>query len=154
MTFFILLQTTVLHHVSIHGVIPDLSLIFLVFLSNRNGKIHGQSVGFAGGLIEDFLSLSPMGFHALMKTLIGFLFGFSYGVIFIGAILMPMLMVGIAAIVKSLLASLIIALFQVPFSTYAFFSWKTLIEIAYCMILSPFVFAFLGLLKFLLPKSR
>ncbi len=151
---FVLSQTTLLHHAAIHGVIPDVSLIVLVFLANRNGKIHGETVGFAAGLMEDFLSLSPLGFHALMKTLIGYLFGITHGVIFIGAMLMPMLMVGLATFIKSVIAAVLVSLFSVPLGTHAFFSWNTLIEIGYNVALSPFIFAFLGLFAFLVPKSR
>lgn len=154
MMIFVLLQTTLMHHIAIEGVIPDLSLIVLIFLANRNGRVTGETAGFAGGLVEDFLSLSPMGFHALMKTVIGFLYGYTFGVVFIGSLLMPMLMVGIASLIKAFLASVIIALFQVPGSIHSFFSWQTMIEVGYNMILSPFMFAFLGIFKFLLPRAR
>jgi len=150
----VLLQTTVVHFISIQGIIPDISLIALVFLSNRNGKLVGETIGFAGGLFEDFLSLSPLGFHALTKTLLGFAFGFTHGVVFIGAVMMPMLMIGIATIVKSVLVSFIFSFFQMSLSGYSFFSLKTLIEIGYNMVLAPFIFAFLGLLKFLQPIER
>jgi len=59
----ILLQSTVMHYIAICGVVPDLSLMAVVYLANQNGRLHGQSLGFAGGLIEDFLSLAPLGFH-------------------------------------------------------------------------------------------
>ncbi len=150
----VLLQSTVFHFISIQGIIPDLSLIALVFLSNRNGKIVGETIGFAGGLFEDFLSLSPLGFHALTKTLLGFVFGFTHGVVFIGAVMMPMLMIGIATIVKAVLISFISSFFQTSLSGYSFFSLKTLVEIGYNVVLAPFIFAFLGLLKFLQPKER
>jgi len=150
----VLLQSTLLHFISIQGIIPDLSLIALVFLSNRNGKVVGETIGFAGGLFEDFLSLSPLGFHALIKTLLGFTFGFTHGVVFIGDIMMPMLMIGIASIVKGVLVSFISSFFQMSLSGYSFFSLKTLIEIGYNVVLAPFVFAFLGLLKFLQPKEH
>lgn len=150
----VLIQSTILHYISIQGVIPDIPLIALVFLSNRNGKLIGETIGFTGGLFEDFLSLSPLGFHALMKTLLGFFYGFTHGVIFIGAIMMPMLMIGISTIVKALLVSFISSFFQMSLSGYSFFSLKTIIEIGYNVVLAPFVFAFLGLLKFLQPKEH
>jgi rod shape-determining protein MreD len=149
---FILLQTTILHTVAIEGVVPDLSLIALVFLANKNGKIFGESLGFIGGLVEDFLSLSPLGFHAVVKTLIGYLFGLTHGVVFIGALLMPMLMVCIATLLKSLLVAAVTAFFQIPLSAFSFFSMKTVIELGCNVFLSPFIFAFLGLFR--IPKER
>ena len=150
----VLLQTTLLHYIAIQGIIPDLSLIVLVFLSNRNGKFVGETIGFIGGLFEDFLSLSPLGFHALIKTSIGFLFGFTHGIVFIGAILMPMLMIGIATIAKALIVSVISSFFQTGVSGYSFFSFKTIIELGYNVLVSPFFFALLGFFKFLQPKER
>ncbi|MDR1626115.1 MAG: rod shape-determining protein MreD [Spirochaetia bacterium] len=150
---FVLFQTTFLHAVAFQGVIPDLSLIAVVFIANRNGTVAGQTVGFAGGLVEDFLSLSPLGFHALLKTLVGFLAGMSFGIIFIGSFFMPMLMVGAASVLKNVLAALVMALTSDP-AAGSFFSLQTLIETGYNMVLSPFVFAILGFIKIIVPKVR
>ena len=150
---FVLLQTTVMHRLAFQGVIPDLSLIAIVFIANKNGTIAGQSVGFAAGMVEDFLSLSPLGFHALMKTLIGFFVGMTFGVVFMDSLFIPMVMVGAAALAKNILSAFLMTLADDSVSA-GFFSLTTLLEIAYTMILSPFVFAFLGLFKFLLPKVR
>ena len=150
---FVLLQTTVLHRFAFRGVIPDLSLIVIVFAANKNGTIFGQSVGFAAGIVEGFLSLSPLGLHALVKTLIGFFVGMTFGVVFMDSLFIPMLMVGAAAVVKNILSAFLMALTDDSPSA-GFFSFVTLIEIAYTMILSPFVFAFLGFFKILVPKAR
>ena len=150
---FVLLQSTVLHIISFQGVIPDLSLIAVIFIANRNGSIFGQSAGFAGGMVEDFLSLSPLGFHALLKTVVGFLAGISFGVVFFGSLFMPMLMVGAASILKNLLAAVLLAITG-DTASIGVFSLRTLIEIAYTMILAPFVFALLGFFKILVPKVR
>jgi rod shape-determining protein MreD len=149
----VLLQSTVLQAIAFEGVVPDISLIAVIFIANRNGALLGQSAGFAGGLVEDFLSLSPLGFHALLKTVVGFLAGASFGVIFIGSFFMPMLMVGAATIVKSLFAAIVLALTSDPLSG-GLVSLATVLEIAYNMILSPFVFAFLGFYKILVPRVR
>jgi rod shape-determining protein MreD len=150
---FVLLQTTFLHNIAFQGVIPDLSLIAVIFIANRNGTIFGQTAGFAGGLVEDFLSLSPLGFHALIKTLLGFLAGASFGIVFIGSLFMPMLMAGAATILKNILAAFVLALTNDP-AAGGFFSLRTLIEIAYNMVLSPFVFAVLGFIKIIVPRVR
>ena len=150
---FVLLQTTILHKLAFHGVIPDLSLIVIVFIANKNGSLMGQSAGFAAGMVEDFLSLSPLGFHALVKTLVGFFVGLSFGVVFMDSFFIPMLMVGAASVAKNILAAFLM-MFTGDTGAAGFFSFTTLIEIAYTVILSPFVFAFLGLFKVLLPKAR
>ncbi|MDR3200134.1 MAG: rod shape-determining protein MreD [Spirochaetales bacterium] len=149
----VLLQSTVLHAAAIQGVIPDLSLIAVIFIANRNGSVFGESAGFAGGIVEDFLSLSPLGFHALLKTIVGFFAGSTFGVIFIGSFFMPMLMAGAATILKYLLSAFLLAITNDP-GTSGLFSLGTLIEIAYNMILAPFIFAFLNFFKVLVPRAR
>jgi rod shape-determining protein MreD len=150
---FVLLQSTVLHTIAVEGVIPDLSLIVIIFIANRNGTISGETVGFAAGIVEDFLSLSPLGFHALLKTLVGFLTGMTFGVIFIGSLFMPMLMAGAATIVKNVLAAFLFAITSDP-GVSTLFSLGTLIEICYNMVLAPFIFAILSFFKILVPRVR
>jgi rod shape-determining protein MreD len=150
---FVLLQSTVAHRIAIEGIIPDFSLIAIIFLANRNGRIIGETAGFAGGFVEDFLSLSPLGFHALIKTIIGFFVGSTFGVIFIGSLFMPMLMAAAATLIKCFMSAVLMTITNEP-GIISFFSLSTLIEIAYNMILAPFVFAFLGFFKFLVPRVR
>ncbi|MCK5007202.1 MAG: rod shape-determining protein MreD, partial [Spirochaetales bacterium] len=58
----VVLQSTLLHWVAVRGVIPDLGLIVLVFVAIRRGSMTAQLSGFASGVVEDVLSLSPLGF--------------------------------------------------------------------------------------------
>ena len=151
---FVLLQSTVAHeYMKFKGVIPDLSLIAIIFLANKNGKILGETSGFAAGLVEDILSTSSLGFHAIIKTLMGFLAGSTFGVIFMGSLFMPMLMTGVATILKCLLTSVLVVITSEPGIT-SFFSLATLIEVGYNMVLAPFIFALLGFLKVLVPGVR
>jgi rod shape-determining protein MreD len=151
---FVLLQSTVLHVIAINGVIPDLSLIAIVYLANKNGRTFGETLGFAAGIVEDLLSLAPLGFHAFLKTTIGFLFGYTRGVVFLDSVLMPVLLTTIATIIKLLLVSILGIFIQLPSLAHAFFSTQTLIEIGYTLLLSPFIFAFLGLFHVFLPRSH
>ncbi|MDR2588520.1 MAG: rod shape-determining protein MreD [Spirochaetales bacterium] len=151
---FVLLQSTAfMHKLAFSGVVPDLSLIAVIFLANRNGRIMGETAGFAGGLVEDFLSLAPLGFHALVKTLIGFFVGGTCGLVFTGSLFLPMLMTGAATLVKCFL-SMLLLMISGGSSASGFFSWATLIEMGYTMLLTPFLFAFLGFFKFLSPGTR
>jgi rod shape-determining protein MreD len=150
---FVLLQSTLLHIIAFQGVIPDLSLIAVIFISNRNGHFFGQTAGFLGGIVEDFLSFSPLGFHALLKTIIGFLASTTFGVMFVGSLFLPMLMAGAATVLKNIMAAFLLALLDST-GTSSFFSLGTLIEIGYNMVLAPFVFALLGFIKIIVPRMR
>ena len=142
-----LLQTTLLRKIAIIGVIPDISLIIIIFSANQNGPFLGEVTGFLSGLIDDFLSLSPLGFHSLYKTIIGFVSGRTKGTILIDPILMPMIFVLIGTILKGVLIFLIALIFDISpgyMNVFTKFFW---IELGYNTLLTPFLFALLRLIK-------
>ena len=150
----VVLQSTLLHWVAIHGVIPDLGLIILVFVAIRRGSMTAQLSGFSTGLIEDVLSLSPLGFHALIRTVVGFLYGLTVGSIFVDPILMPVLLTIIATLFKALISSLLVSFLSIPAEGFSVFTGPLWIEMGYNAVLAPFLFALLGLLKVLKPQNK
>jgi len=150
----VVLQSTLLHWVALRGVKPDLALIILVYVSVRRGSMTGQLTGFASGILQDLLSLSPVGFHALTRTLIGFLYGRMEGNIFLDPILMPLLLTIIATILKGLVASFAVVLFAVAAPGFQVFAGPLWIEVGYNAFLAPFLFALLSLVKPLRPRDK
>ncbi|MBN2535341.1 MAG: rod shape-determining protein MreD [Spirochaetales bacterium] len=152
LTFFLivcalLLQSTLFSILSIGGVKPDLSLIVLIFISYKRGNMAGQFTGFSAGLIEDFLGLTPLGFHSLVKTLIGFLYGYIKGRVVIDIIVIPVLFVTIGTIIKLFLCWIVSLIFSIQAVYVSFFHLNTIIEIIYNAVLTPFVFSLLNLFK-------
>lgn len=145
--FALVLQSTLFSVFSIGGVKPDLSLIVLIFISYRKGHIAGQLTGFSVGLIEDFLSLAPLGFHSLVKTLIGFLYGYIQGRVVIDVIVIPVLFVSVATIMKLFLSWIVSLVFSITAVKIYFFHLNTLIEITYNAVLTPVIFIVLNRLK-------
>lgn len=143
----ILLQSTLLNRIAIRGVRPDLALIVLIFVSMRRGSMVGQVSGFAAGILEDLMNVSPLGFHSLMRTLIGYVYGVFAGNVFIDPFLMPMILTVIATIVKGVLAGVISAIFGIVSSGFVIFTGRLWIEVAYNGILAPFLFALLGVFR-------
>ncbi len=144
---FVLIQTTLLSKITIFGVTPDIAMIILVCISIRNGSMVGQISGFATGILEDLLSLSPLGFHCFIKTATGFLFGLFRGSVFIDPVLIPLLIGVIATVFKGLVASFLSIFIKFPGTIYDIFSVKLWIEVGFNAVLSPFIFALLGLFK-------
>lgn len=140
-------QSTLFNGIAVLGVIPDISLIVILYTSNQNGSLTGQLSGFFAGIVEDFLSLSPLGFHALYKTVIGFICGKTKDTVFIDPVLMPMLIVLIGTILKGAFVLLISLFFSIPPGASNVFSSHFWIEIIYNTVLAPFVFALLGMVK-------
>jgi rod shape-determining protein MreD len=150
----VLLQSTVLHWVALGGVKPDLALIILVFVAVRRGSMTAQLGGFASGLVEDLLSLSPLGFHAFFRATIGFLYGLSAGNIFLDPIMMPVVLTVLGTLLKGLVTSVLVALFSISAPGFRAFTGPLWIELGYNAILSPFLFALLGLIRPLRPRDR
>ncbi|MEW5814919.1 MAG: rod shape-determining protein MreD [Spirochaetota bacterium] len=143
----VFIRTTLFQHIQIAGASPDLALILLVFFANRQGSLRTEIAGFISGLVEDFLSLSPLGFNAFIKTLIGYIFGITRGKILIDAVLMPAVLLTIATLLKSLGGIILILLFLNPELLKNIFSVKVLVEIAMNALLSPFIFAVFKILR-------
>lgn len=148
----LILQTTVLDKVSFNDVKPDFVLIMIVLISNYLGSIKGQLIGFFSGLVEDFFSLSPFGFSALIKTVIGFLSGKTESKIFLDPIVVPIIFVFTGTIIKSLLSFMLIIVFSSE-KAGAVFSIALLIEIGLNVILTPFLYFILKLIR-VLPSSN
>ena len=72
------LQTTIVAFTSIANIIPDILLIWIVFIAITRGQIPATVFGFGIGLITDLLSGQFLGLSALTKTVAGFLAGYFY----------------------------------------------------------------------------
>ena len=148
----LILQTTVLDRVSFNDVKPDFVLIMIVLISNYLGSIKGQLIGFFSGLVEDFFSLSPFGFSALIKTVIGYLSGKTESKIFLDPIVVPIIFVFTGTIIKFLLSFLLIIVFSSD-KAGTVFSIALLIEIGLNIILTPILYLMLKLIR-VLPSSN
>jgi rod shape-determining protein MreD len=77
---FLLAQTTVIPHIAILSIVPDLVLIWIVYVAIAYGQMQAMTTGFLLGLLLDVLSSGEnmLGLSALTKTVAGFLAGYSY----------------------------------------------------------------------------
>lgn len=137
---FILLQSTLLHYVAIDGVIPNLYLIYLVYTSFFNGGLHGPSCGFLSGLAEDFICISPLGFHSLIKTIIGALYSSFKGLIILDRVFMSSMLVLFATVLNRFLAFGLLSFLPLSVPVFSIFSRYFFIEIVYNMLLTPPLF--------------
>ena len=143
----VLLQSTVLGFVAIGGVKPDLSLILLIFIASRTGSMVGQVSGFAAGLLQDFFSYPPLGFYALIRTLIGALYGKLQGAFFIDSLFIPIVLALAATLIKGLLVWLMALVFSISAPSMPLLGAKFWIEAGYNSVLTPFLFALLNTIK-------
>ena len=153
MAVAVLLNSTALRFIAIRGVTPDLILILLMFLAVRRGSMSGQVAGFAIGIVEDLASVAPLGFNALLRTLLGFGGGLLHGYLFMDPFLLPFLLVTGVGIAKGLLAALAATAFAVT-TDVGPLDVTFWIEVAYTGLLAPPIFYLLSRLRLLRPSKR
>ena len=93
---FLFFETSILSNVSFLPVIPDFLLLFTVYVSIQKGCLQGETIGFSSGLLIDFVSSAPLGFNALLRTIIGFICGLFHLTIGTTGIFTPMI-IGVVA---------------------------------------------------------
>jgi len=62
--------------IEVQGARPDLLLVFVLFVTARNGRYAGLAAGFLAGLAQDIISLNFIGVMALTKSSVAFWIGF------------------------------------------------------------------------------
>ena len=140
-----IVESSILSNISFLLVVPDLVLMCSVYFSLLNGKLYGETTGFISGLFLDFITGIPFGFNCLYRTIISYVCGIFSQTIILGGVLIPVLSVGIATIVKTILVELIAVFFP---NTHIFVtgivSYEFLFEFVENIVLAPFVFRFLS----------
>ena len=74
----VILEVFASRYLTFAGAMPDLVLIFLVYVVITKGQLVAQISGFLLGLLIDILSSGTLGAHALSLTIAGFLLGYFY----------------------------------------------------------------------------
>jgi rod shape-determining protein MreD len=149
-----LLQSTLLFRLAVYHAVPDIALGILVFSAYNNGAMTGQLTGFFSGLMLDFLSASPLGLNALVRTIVGASVGMIKGVFFLDTLLLPMALCGGATLAKALFFWLLRLLVGAAVPAYSALSPLLWTELALNAALAPFLFGLLKLFSSLLIEGR
>lgn len=144
---FSILQSTLLQHIAILNVTPDIALLVLLLVSLKNGSMVGQFSGFFAGIVQDFISSAPLGFHSLVNVVIGFVYGLFKGNFFVDKILVPVVIAVTGTLMKALFSNIIGYLFPTTIPFYDFLSVRLWIEVGYNAVLAPLVFLLIGLIR-------
>jgi rod shape-determining protein MreD len=149
-----LAQSTWFGGISILGVVPDLALVVLIWVSYRNGLVEGPACGFLSGLAEDFLSASPLGFHAFIRTAVASAASLLHGIFYVDKILLPIVLGVAGTLAKAIAAGALHLLFGSAAHVYSIFGKTLWIEAAYNGVISPLVFLALTPLSRFLVTER
>lgn len=151
-----LIECSILSNMMILPVIPDLSLLCILFFSIHNGKFFGEINGLTSGIFIDFLSSAPFGLNCLLRSTMSYIFGFFNKRINSEGIFIPMILGALATIFKMILIYIFSLIFKDIVLSYNPFSLLFLFELILNTILTPFVFKLLKLLSryLILPPER
>lgn len=108
-----LLQAGIAPYLAIGGVVPNFLLLVVVTLALVEGPAAGCSAGFACGLIFDLLAAGPVGPMALVLTVTGYLAGLLHENMFAEGWLLPLTVLGVAALGSEIAYGLIMNLLGV-----------------------------------------
>lgn len=150
-----IIESSILSNINFLFVVPDLVLICSIYFSLLNGKSLGVTNGFISGVILDFLTGIPFGFNCLLRTIIGYVYGFFSKTLLINGIVVPIFTVGAGTILKKILMYLI-SIFYPNVNIYitGIISYEFLFEFIVNILLAPIIFKFLGIFrKYLVIKS-
>ena len=74
----LLLQNTFLPFIAIGGYLPDIFILYLVYIALRRGQIEASISGFIFGLLQDIITTQFFGLATLSKTIAGFVAGYFF----------------------------------------------------------------------------
>lgn len=137
---FAVLQTTWFAGWTLAGARPDMVLIVLAVSAHHTGVQKGQISGFSVGVVEDILSIAPLGFHAVMRLVHTAVVGLTNGAVQVDNLLTPMLLVGLATVIKQVTGVLFSLLIDAEEIVSAVFSIATAVEVGFNIVLAPIVF--------------
>jgi len=104
----IALQVVVTSRITVLGVTADLFVILTVIMAVSRGSLVGAVFGFVAGLLADVAYMQPLGIHALIYLLAGYLVGMFVARFETGTPWAVLLLTG----VSSFLAQFVFGVFQ------------------------------------------
>lgn len=154
-SLLIVVQSTWLDYIAVYSVVPDLSLIAVVYIAFKSPSLQGQSVGFAAGLLQDGVSAAPFGLNAFIKTAVAWLANLLSGKFYIDRLLIPVIFGFAATLAKAVYLAALSTFFAGKVFSYDFLDRVLWIEAGYNAVAAPILFLALSPLdRFLIPPEK
>jgi rod shape-determining protein MreD len=135
-----LMQSTVLHLISIGSITPNLLLILCVSMGLMRGRKSGLWTGFFCGLLVDLFYGSVFGFYALIYMYAGFLSGYAFRIYYDDDIKVPMLLTAIMDFLYNLAVYALQFLLRGRLGLGVYFTRIIVPEIFYTVFLTMIVY--------------
>ncbi|MCX7026925.1 MAG: rod shape-determining protein MreD [Spirochaetes bacterium] len=137
----LLIQTTWLKNGLFWSIIPDFSLLVIIWIGYKNKDNQGTWTGFVTGLVCDLLSSSPLGYFSFILILPAYVVSFLRQIVVMDSFFIPVLFGFFGTIVKALGSLILLGLFgSDKVNAYSLGDIKLWVEAALNGALAPIVF--------------
>lgn len=141
-----ILESTVLPHISLAGIKPNIMLIVTVSYGFLLGERRGLFVGFTSGLLCDIFFGPMLGFEAFVYGLIGFLCGKFKKYLYVEDLAFPVLITAISDFIYCFLNFVFLFLLRNRLFLGTFLLQIVLPEMIYTALFATFIYPFLTIL--------
>ncbi|SCG83735.1 rod shape-determining protein MreD [Proteiniborus sp. DW1] len=135
-----ILESTILQHVSILGVVPNTSLIIIVCISILSGKKTGSILGLILGFLQDMLFYDVIGVHALIYFIIGYVIGLTEKKVFKENLFLPFVFTAISTFAFHLTCYVFMYFLSMNIDLILFIKNVVVLEVIYNSLLSIFFY--------------
>ncbi len=135
-----LLQSTLLQHFRVFGIIPNTALILVVHFAILWGKNRGALIGFFAGLLQDIFLGNIFGANALIYMIIGFNVGMLEKAVFKDNPLTPVLFTVVATVIYHISLFSLMYIYQMRTDFVSLLRSVIIIEAIFNGVLSPFIY--------------
>ena len=136
----LVVQTTVMPHLALFGVMPDLILEVVICVGLVQGPSAGALAGFAGGLLRDFTLNAPTGLSALAYLSVGYAVGAARPFVQSTSVTVPLLGVFFGSLAGTALYIGLTILLGVPAEPLGRLAQVVLLTSVYNALLVPFTY--------------
>lgn len=135
-----IIESTILHHFSVFGVIPNTSLIIVVCFSILSGKKTGSILGLILGFLEDMFFYDVIGVHALIYFILGYLIGLTDKKVFKENLFLPFVFTALSTFAFHLIYYVFMYFLSINIGLVKLIKNIVIIEVIYNSLLSIFFY--------------
>ena len=139
--FIVILESTALQNLKLMGVMPNLSLVFVMSIALNSGSRCGRWTGFLTGLAQDVLLCPYIGFYTLFYFLLGHISGQFHRILRGSSLFTPLLLMIGGDLIYGIVSFIFRAFLQGQTDLSAYFKWIILPEAAYTAFFALPVYA-------------
>lgn len=131
-----LLQCTLLPHIALASIKPNLMIIVIASYGFMRGKKEGMFLGFLAGFLIDIQFGNIIGFYALIYMLIGYVNGLFQQMYFNEDIKLPLILISASEFVYGLIVYFLMFLMQGEFEFAFYLSHIIIPELIYTIVIT------------------